>query len=354
MTPASRLPIEPGDRVLDLCAAPGGKATELGAKCHGKGILYANDISRTRCRALLKNLELMGIGNLYVTNETPENLARTFPEFFDKILIDAPCSGEGMFRREPAMIPHWEKQGPEFYHALQKEIVIHAASMLKEGGMMLYSTCTFSRMENEGTIEYLLKHVPDLHPVPIRDYAGFAPGLDGYGDCVRIFPHRMDGEGHFLALLQKGEKQEKTVNADVHNSSALPPEAEEFFAHVKVRPGTSFRQEREHLVALWDQTVPQQGLHYFRTGLYLGQIKKNRFEPSQALAMFLKREEFDQTVNLKADDPRVVKYLKGETIEADSNKKDYHLICVDGYPLGWGKVGNHMVKNKYNPGWRWQ
>ncbi|MCI5699602.1 MAG: RsmB/NOP family class I SAM-dependent RNA methyltransferase [Lachnospiraceae bacterium] len=354
MTPANRLPVEPGDRVLDLCAAPGGKATELGAKCRGRGILYANDISRTRCRALLKNLELMGIGNLYVTNETPENLAQRFPEYFDKILIDAPCSGEGMFRREPAMIGHWEKQGPEFYHNLQKNIVVNAATMLKEGGMMLYSTCTFSKLENEGTINYLLNEVPELHPVPIKSYEGFASGLDGYGDCVRIFPHRMNGEGHFLALLQKGEKQDKAEPQDAENISALPPEAEEFFEHVKVRPGTAFRREKEHLVALWDHTAPERGLHYFRTGLYLGQIKKNRFEPSQALAMFLKKDEFDQIVDLKADDPRVIKYLKGETIETDSDQKGYHLICVDGYPLGWGKVVNHMIKNKYNPGWRWQ
>lgn len=354
MTPANRLPVEPGDRVLDLCAAPGGKATELGAKCAGKGILYANDISRTRCRALLKNLELMGIGNLYVTNETPENLSARFPEYFDKILIDAPCSGEGMFRREPSMIGHWEKQGPEFYHNLQKNIVTNAATMLKPGGMMLYSTCTFSKLENEGTIQYLLEQVPELHLVQMKPYEGFAEGLGDCHDCVRIFPHKMQGEGHFLALLQKGEKPAERISYDETNTDELPKEAEEFFAHVKVRPGTSFRQEKEHLVALWDHTEPQRGLHYFRTGLYLGQIKKNRFEPSQALAMYLKKDGFDQVVDLKADDPRVVKYLKGETIETESDKKGYHLVCVDGYPLGWGKVVNHMVKNKYNPGWRWQ
>lgn len=355
MTPANRLPVTPGDRVLDLCAAPGGKATELGAKCQGKGILYANDISRTRCRALLKNLELAGIGNLYVTNETPENLARCFPEYFDKILIDAPCSGEGMFRREPAMAAHWEKQGPEFYHKLQKNIVLQAAAMLKKGGMMLYSTCTFSPLENEGTVRYLLEQVPELHPVDMKPYEGFAPGRFGFDSCVRIFPHKMQGEGHFLALLQKGTSTAEAPRvSDEKNTSPLPPEAEEFFSHVKVRPGTSFRQDKEHLVALWDHTVPAKGLHYFRSGLYLGQIKKNRFEPSQTLAMYLKKEEFDQVIDLKADDPRTVKYLKGETIESDSDKKGYHLICVDGYPLGWGKCVNHMIKNKYNPGWRWQ
>lgn len=353
MTPANRLPIQPGDRVLDLCAAPGGKATELGAKTKGQGILYANDISRTRCRALLKNLELNGIGNLYVTNETPENLAERFPEYFDKILIDAPCSGEGMFRREPSMVPHWEKQGPEFYHKLQKNIVCSTAAMLKNGGMMLYSTCTFSELENEGTIRYLLKECPDLHLIDIKPYEGFCPGLDELDKTVRIFPHKMKGEGHFLALLQKGVKNDESQVECVKNNDPVPAEAQEFFAHVKIRPGSNFHRDKEHLVAYFDHTKPQKGLHYFRTGLYLGQIKKNRFEPSQTLAMYLKKEEFDQIIDLKADDPRVVKYLKGETIQAESKGKGYHLICVDGYPLGWGKYANGLVKNKYNPGWRW-
>ena len=353
MTPASRLPVEPGDRVLDLCAAPGGKATELGAKTKGQGILYANDISRTRCRALLKNLELMGIGNLYVTNETPENLADRFPEYFDKILIDAPCSGEGMFRREPSMVAHWEKEGPEFYHKIQKNIVTSAAAMLRTGGMMLYSTCTFSELENEGTIQYLLEQVPEMRVVEMKPYEGFAQGRNGLGKTVRIFPHKMQGEGHYLALLQKGESKDNGYEEKKKNTDKVPAEAEEFFSHMKVLPGTELHRDKEHLVAYWDHTTPERGLHYFRTGLYLGQIKKNRFEPSQTLAMYLKKEEFDQIIDLPVDDPRVVKYLKGETISAESTGKGYHLVCVDGYPLGWGKYANGILKNKYNPGWRW-
>lgn len=354
MTPASRLDVSPGDRVLDLCAAPGGKATELGAKLAGRGVLYANDISRTRCRALLKNLELMGIGNLYVTNETPENLAGRFPCYFDKILIDAPCSGEGMFRREPSMISHWEKQGPEYYHKLQKEIVTRAASMLREGGQMLYSTCTFSPLENEGTVEYLLDREPNLSLTDIKPYEGFASGIRGVDKAVRIFPHKMEGEGHFLALFQKGKKNELCLPVREPNTGTLPKEAEDFFSHVSVHPGILWKQEREHLVAFFDHTGPQKGLHYFRTGLYAGQIKKNRFEPSQALAMYLKMEEFDRVFNLKCGDVRVVKYLKGETIECGTKEKGYYLICVDGFPLGWGKSSGNMMKNKYNPGWRWQ
>ena len=148
MTPASRLPVEEGDIVLDLCAAPGGKATELGARLKGSGMLVANDISSSRAKALLKNLELMGLENCYVTCEDPVKLKQQLPCFFDKILVDAPCSGEGMFHRRPEMAKEWEEKGPSEYSSVQKELVLAAAAMLKPGGMLLYSTCTFSREEN--------------------------------------------------------------------------------------------------------------------------------------------------------------------------------------------------------------
>ena len=215
MTPASRLPIEPGDRVLDLCAAPGGKATELGARLGGEGLLVANDISSSRAKGLLKNIEVFGIGNVLVSCEEPGRLEQFFPEYFDKILIDAPCSGEGMFRKDRKMVKAWEEHGPEFFSNIQKSLILQAARMLKPGGMMLYSTCTFDERENEQIIAHLLGTYPEFQILPIEPYEGFASGrkecvqgdVQGIQDTVRIFPHRMKGEGHYLALLRKGDEK---------------------------------------------------------------------------------------------------------------------------------------------------
>ena len=213
MTPASRLPVEPGNRVLDVCAAPGGKATELGAKLQGTGILAANDLSSSRAKGLLKNLELFGIGNVLVLSEEPGKLVSYFEGYFDKILIDAPCSGEGMFRKDKKMVKAWEEHGPSFFSKIQKSIITQAAQMLRPGGMLLYSTCTFSPEENEQTIEYLLQEYPEFQICEMEGYEGFVNGMPQVTESrneelkktVRIFPHRMKGEGHFLALLQKGE-----------------------------------------------------------------------------------------------------------------------------------------------------
>ena len=177
MTPANRLPVEPGDKVLDVCAAPGGKATELGAKLQGEGVLAANDISNSRAKGLLKNIEVFGIGNVLVLSEEPGKMESYFTEYFDKILIDAPCSGEGMFRKDKKMVSAWEEHGPDFFCNIQKSIILQAARMLKQGGMMLYSTCTFDPKENEQVIEHLLKTCPEFRILKIAPYEGFAQGM---------------------------------------------------------------------------------------------------------------------------------------------------------------------------------
>ncbi|CCY81748.1 nOL1/NOP2/sun family [Clostridium sp. CAG:149] len=192
MTPANLLPVKPGDRVLDICAAPGGKSTELGARLRGEGLLFSNDISNSRAKALLKNLEMAGIPNICVSSEAPEKLSEFLPEFFDCILVDAPCSGEGMFRREPDMIKSYRERGPEDYVPIQRAIMEEAVKMLRPGGYLLYSTCTFDREENEGTIRYILDRHPDMSLCSLPHRFGFAEGI-GMPECVRLFPHRIEG-----------------------------------------------------------------------------------------------------------------------------------------------------------------
>lgn len=370
MTPADRLGAKPGELVLDLCAAPGGKATELGARLAGEGVLVANDISTSRARALLKNLELQGIGNIYVTSEEPAKLAGIFPETFDRVLIDAPCSGEGMFRREPQMMQFWEERPPVSYVPIQRSLILSGASMVKPGGYLLYSTCTFDREEDEGTIRFLLNEREDMELCDIAPYDGFHEGfadadLPELRKCVRIFPHLMDGEGHFLALLRKkessGERYEccgKKVPSRA-GKCAVPEAAEVFLSEIR----RDFERRRfyvqgEQLYYLPEGLQVQPGVRYLRTGLLLGSIAKKRFEPSQALAMNLRMEEYPRCIDLSAADSRTVKYLKGETLDVtdlvSASAKGYHLVCVDGCPLGWGKLSGGILKNKYYAGWRWQ
>lgn len=379
MTPANRLSIEPGERVLDLCAAPGGKATELGSNLEGDGMLLANDISNSRARGLLKNLELAGIGNLYVTSEEPGKLANVFPSYFHKILVDAPCSGEGMFRKDIKMIKSWEEQGPEYYAPIQKEILNHAVTMLMPGGDLIYSTCTFDPSENEEVISYILERYPEMEIAEIRPFEAFDKGMLELKQCVRIWPFKMSGEGHFVALLHKNVEKCAAIEGYTPEEYAhillekfpchrrkkqkpLESISDEFAAFVRQ---LSYPMEAGTIQVLDDKVyyLPEgseikKQLRYLRTGLLLGTIKKKRFEPSQALAMALKKEQYTQGISFPVSDGRVVKYLKGETVELDDmvepKAKGWHLICVEDYPLGWGKLAGGTLKNKYEPGWRWQ
>lgn len=366
MTPANRLEIAPGDRVLDVCAAPGGKATELGAKLCGQGVLVANDLSSSRAKGLLKNIEVFGIGNILVLSEEPGKLENYFPEYFDKILIDAPCSGEGMFRKDKKMLKAWEEHGPEFFSNIQKSIILQAARMLRPGGMMLYSTCTFDSRENEQIIEHLLKTYPEFEILPLKGYEGFCPGIsectesnaEKYQKTVRIFPHKMKGEGHFLALLRKGEeKLPRCFSGARKGTKKLPEELTQFFAQIDRTFSDDRIEIRKDRVYYMPEEIPDiKGLRSLRVGLLLGELKKNRFEPSQALAMNLKSSEYSQTLSFSVDDERVLRYLKGETLEVDDlvgeKEKGWYLVCVEKYPLGWGKLSGGTLKNKYLPGWR--
>lgn len=379
MTPASRLKVQPGERVLDLCAAPGGKATELGAALQGEGLLVANDINTARARALLRNLELFGISNSFVTNEPPHVLAERFPEFFHKIMVDAPCSGEGMFRKNPAVVDSWQEKGPEYFSKLQREIIVQAADMLLPGGIMFYSTCTFSPLENEKTITHLLKERPDMEVIPMEDYEGFAEGLTSYrGEvfdescklCRRIWPHKMSGEGHFMALLHKKNGVQQQVQQTVSQSSiwwekckGLNKEqkaaAEDFFSHVNIAYDEKRIDVRgDNLYYLPAPKYDGRGLHFLRNGLFMGEFKKKRFEPSQPFALALHAQDFDQVLDFPADDERLSRYLRGETLDVsdliagEKKRKGWKLVMVAGHPLGFGKLVNNNLKNKYPAGWR--
>ena len=369
MTPAAMLPVVPGDRVLDLCAAPGGKSTELASKLKGRGMLVSNDISYSRARALLKNLELAGAANICVTSEVPEKLAGVWPEFFDKILVDAPCSGEGMFRRDEDMVKDWNEKGPEYYVPIQRQILSQAAAMLRPGGYMLYSTCTFSVEEDEENVAYVLEEFPQMQLCCLDlDKVPGACGGFGLSGCMRLFPHRLKGEGHFLALMRK-------KGGDDGGKEILPP-MDSGTAGKRVR---AVEKEKEldaflrQSGAEWDYgriVIHQDNAYYLpeglawnlplrflRTGLFLGELKKGRFEPSQALAMSMKAGQFPNTVSFPGGDSRVLRYLKGETISLEGDEgpvKGWCLAAMEGFPLGWAKGTGMSLKNKYYPGWRWQ
>ncbi len=374
MLPASALPINEGDMVLDLCAAPGGKATELSSRLRRKGLLVANDASASRAKALLRNLTVWGAENCCVTAETPQRLLESFGCFFDKILVDAPCSGEGMFRRDAGLIDSWRERGPEHYAALQKEILSCAVRMLRPGGYLLYSTCTFSEAEDEEAVEATLRRYPGLELCDIPMQEGFLHGRAPCEKSVRLFPHRVKGEGHFAALFHKradgeydtecisdcrkeGQRSRKTNPAKAGLTEDMPVEVSEFFTLLpeRLRRGYGYRQMGEQCLLVPLCGLPQ-GLRYLRTGILAGIRKRGRFEPSQALAMLLDVDSFSNVLNLSSKDMRATRYLKGETIDLDSGdpavKNGWTLVCADGFALGWGKCADGRIKNKYYPGWR--
>ena len=351
MTPGEIIGVEEGDRVLDCCAAPGGKSTKVLSRLKGTGILFANDLSTSRCRALLKNLELYGGDNYCVLSEDIEVLKKNFSGFFTKILIDAPCSGEGMFHKEPSLITSWEERGNEAYQPVQKKILKDALDLLAPGGRLLYSTCTFSPLEDEDVIAYALSERADIHLIDIPKEHGFQEGVKGLKECARLYPHHLRGEGHFLALLEKDGETPKDNNGRTEVS--LPEELKDIS-----RPFCNghFEYRKEKLYFLPDHLKKLSDSRYriLRSGLLIGEDKGKRFEYSQALALSLKKEEYPYVLDLSSQDDRVLRYLKGESIslkEEGLDKKTV-LVLTDGYPLGWGRVQGNMMKNLYPKEWR--
>lgn len=343
MLPAEILPIEEGDIVLDACAAPGGKSTKLLTKLNNSGLLISNDISSSRQLATLKNLERFGARNIFVISEDIKKLESKYPNYFDKILVDAPCSGEGMFRKDSSLIKSWIEKGPEYYSPIQKEIITSSLHMLKDGGMLVYSTCTFDPKEDEEVIKHALS-VCDCKVIPLNHFEGFVS--NEYG--TKLYPHKVEGEGHFVCLIQKnGIKKENMP----HKDNVIVPD---FLNNLNIK------FENGHFKTINDKLYfvnefNSSSLRVIRSGLYLGDLKGERFEPSQALAMSLKDNEFNKVINLDVNDERVIKYLKGETIKVNDFDLDgYVLVCVDHYPLGFSKITNGLFKNKIDKGWIYQ
>ena len=352
---------KPGEYICDLCAAPGGKSSQIAGRLMGQGLLVSNEYVPKRAQILAQNMERMGVPNCVILNEDTVKLSQRFPGFFDRIVIDAPCSGEGMFHREPKMMEYWRERGPEAYVPIQRELILQGAHMLKPGGKLLYSTCTFSKKEDEEIIQWLLEQEPDMYLLPVKPYEGFEKGK-GMEACVRIFPHKMSGEGHFLALLGKKERAEQSPKKNKEKRGkkpiVLPDCAEEFLSLLQFPlDRKQLKLEKDRLYLLPDgPDMPK--LRYLRTGLFLGEIRKNRFEPAQALAMALRPDEFASCIHLNSEDIRTVKYLKGETLDVSDlpckKDKGWQLVCAGAYPLGFGKLSGGILKNKYYAGWRWQ
>ena len=347
MLPAEVLPISEGDYVLDACAAPGGKAGKLANRLNHTGVLVANDLSVSRAQVLLSTLERQGVSNAYVMAEDILKL-EGFNDTFDKILVDAPCSGEGMFHKDKELIKSWSSNVSDEYSARQKQILAKAIRMLKPGGMLVYSTCTFAIKEDEEVVEYALDQQEDLRLLPIRMYPGFSKGLTARTEnCVRLYPHKLQGEGHFVALFQK--QGSSPANRIPETRVDYPA----FLKEISLPYQGKISERKGRLYLEPDHDLQLDGLRILRSGLFLGEYEHERFQPSQALAMALKAADYPRIIDLAEDDIRVNKYLKCETLNLpDFDIEGTVLVCVDHFPLGFGKIRNHILKNCYPPNYR--
>ena len=363
MSTGAMLPIEKGDKVLDLCAAPGGKSTQIAGKLKNTGVLVTNDISATRCKALLKNIEINGVSNAIVTNETPKNLARKFKGYFNKIIVDAPCSGEGMFRKDKDSIKAWETHKTDFCCSLQREILDYAKDMLDYGGIIAYSTCTFAPEENEQMINEFLTKNKDFKLIDFDKSSGFENGrtswlnssviADNIEKTGRLMPYKVKGEGHFLALIKRdGEPKNNQTSKikPINNKDILDMQL--FFKENLNIPMYENIEIHKTSVFSIPNGIDLSGLRVVRSGFYLGELKTKRFEPSQAFAMGIKKDDVKNTISFNIEDDNLNRYLKGESFLVNTNKDGWHLICIDKYPIGWGKVQKGRLKNKYLAGWR--
>lgn len=351
------LDVQPGDRVLDLCAAPGGKTTQIAALLQGEGLIWSNEIVKKRSQILLSNIERMGIRNAVVSSMSPEALCPKLQGYFDRVLVDAPCSGEGMFRKDPQAISEWSEEHTKACMERQIQILNSAKLCLKEGGVLVYSTCTFSPYENEGTVNEFLKNNPDFELVDCG--VSFGREAENMPQARRIYP--MDGgEGHFIAKLIKASpetgytpEQIYSINSRDKNCVAAVKSAQQLYSEIfnsKTTPNFTVINDK---VLIPPQSTPAlDGMGVIRSGVLFGEVKKNRIEPAHNLFTAAKPEELKSTVNFTADSPQLNSYLLGEEIAVSSDLKGYTAVCVEGITLGFGKCSNGRLKNKYPKGLR--
>ena len=354
MAPAGLLDVRPGQRVLDLCAAPGGKTVQLACFLRGKGLLVANEIHPGRAKILSRNIERCAVTNALVLNEHPAALENRFAGYFDRVLVDAPCSGEGMFRKEDAAAENWSEEATRACAKRQLEILRSAANMLAPGGRLVYSTCTFSPAEDEGVISAFLHEHPEFSAVKLEN-THFSPARPDWIDdpapgvehAFRLWPHRLRGEGHFAAALQKDGGAPSSPAPEP--TEPVPAALTDFAASLGLTiPFDRTLRFGQTVCAVPDGLPALRGLRVLRAGLALAQSRGDRFEPEHAWA--LASESAAQTADFAEDDPRLVKYLQGQAIPGD--RRGWTLVTVNGLSLGWAKGSDGLLKNHLPKGLR--
>ena len=343
MAPVALLDPQPGEKICDLCAAPGGKTTQIAGRMMGQGFLLGNEYSPKRAKILSQNIERMGAANALITNETVQNLAKRFPGFFDRVLIDAPCSGEGMFRKEEAAVTDWSQETVEMCARRQAEILHFGSQLVRSGGRLVYSTCTFAPEEDEMAVAEFLESHPDFVP-EIIETPWFVPGENG---SHRMWPHKLLGEGHFAAVLRRAGGEDGDIPA--YKGDKLPQEWTAFAREMGIRlPAGKCVRFGQSLFWAPEELPDIARMKVLRPGLELGTVKKDRFEPAHALALWL--HDCARVQELKPDSAQVKAYLHGDVIP--SAVKGWCLVKCGGYSIGWGKGDGNVLKNHYPKGLR--
>ena len=343
MSAVALLDPQPGEKICDLCAAPGGKSTQIAGRLMGEGFLLSNEINPKRAKILGQNMERMGVANALVTNEHPQRLAEKYPGFFDRVLIDAPCSGEGMFRKEESAVTDWSQETVEMCARRQAEILQSGARLLKAGGRLVYSTCTFAPEENEQAIENFLKDHPEFVRETV-DAPWFTPAGEG---AFRLWPHKLLGEGHFVAVLRKTAGEEADI--PLLAGQKLPREWEDFARELEIKlPQGKALLFGSSLYWVSPMMPDIQKMKVVRPGLQLGEVKKNRFEPAHALALWLKTCKNFQ--DFPGESVEIRNFMAGQVLTGEV--RGWCLIKASGYSIGWGKGDGKQIKNHYPKGLR--